>query len=134
MAFWSEKLVIGVPEIDEQHRELFERADALFHAMRAGSSREELERLFWFLDDYCDRHFAAEEQLMCEARYPGLADQIAQHRLFTHEFDRIVGRFRAKGPTPEVTLELQQLVAGWFVTHVRASDTKIAAFVEAAAR
>ena len=133
MPTWTAKLAIGVEEIDDQHRDIFGTADALFEAMRAGESGAELERLLWFVDDYCTRHFAAEESLMSELGYTGIADQIAQHRVFTREFDAIAERFRAKGPIPEVTLELQQLICGWLVTHIRAMDTKIAAFVAASA-
>jgi hemerythrin len=129
MPTWSPSLAIGVEEVDRQHRKLFERADALLDGMRARESDAELKVLFWFVDDYCTSHFAAEETLMREVGYPGIREQIAQHRKFTREFDAIAERFRAKGPTPELTLELQQLICGWFVTHIRALDTKIAAFV-----
>lgn len=129
MPTWSSKLAIGVPQIDAQHQELFERADALLLAMRAGKPEAEIDRLFWFVDDYCTSHFDAEERLMREVGYPELPAHAELHHEFTSEFEGIVERFRASGASPALTLELQQLVAGWLVMHVRATDGKIAAFL-----
>lgn len=130
MATWNAKLAIGVPEIDAQHKELFERADALLSAMRSGQSGAEVDRLFWFLDDYCTSHFAAEERFMRAVKYPAADAHAGMHQTFTSEFDEIAGRLRRSGVSEALTLELQQLIAGWLVTHIRATDTKLAEFVK----
>ena len=132
LATWSAKLAIGVPEIDAQHQELFERADALLSAMRSGQSGAEVDRLFWFLDDYCSSHFSAEEKFMRAVKYPAADAHADLHQTFTSEFEEIAARFRRGGVSEALTLELQQLIAGWLVMHIRATDTKLAEFVRTA--
>ena len=100
--------------------------------MRAGQSDAEVDRLFWFLDDYCSSHFSAEEKLMRAVGYPEVDSHAGLHQTFTTEFESIAGRVRTSGPSGALTLELQQLIAGWLVMHIRACDTKVAAFVKTA--
>jgi hemerythrin-like metal-binding protein len=64
--------------------------------------------------------------------YPHAASHAALHQHFTSEFEEIVGRVRRNGPSSALTLELQQLIAGWLVLHIRAHDTKLAEFVKTA--
>lgn len=130
MATWTPKLSVGVPEIDQQHKELFGRADALLEAMQRGATKEELHRMLTFVDDYCAKHFAAEEEIMRARRYPGLAEHLAQHQDFVRRFESIAELFQAKGASSSVTIATQQLVSGWLVRHVGAIDTKLGAFVQ----
>ncbi len=129
MPTWTQKLVLGVPAIDAQHRELFARADALLAAMSQGKSAHEVKPLLSFLDDYCSRHFASEEKLMRELNYSGLREHVAQHTVFTRQFQEIVANFQIKGPSITVSLGVQRLVSGWLVQHIGAVDTKLAASV-----
>ena len=129
MPTWSQKLAIGVPAIDAQHKELFARADALLAAMGQGKSAQEVKPLLTFLDDYCSRHFASEERLMREKKYPGLKEHLAQHAAFVRQFQDVVQQFDAKGPSITVALGLQKLVSGWLVQHIGAVDAKLAGFL-----
>jgi hemerythrin len=129
MPTWTPKLAVGVPAIDAQHKELFARADALLTAMSQGKSAQELKPLLAFLDDYCSRHFASEEKLMRERKYPGLREHAAQHAIFVKQFEDVVGQFHEKGPSLTVSLGVQKLVSGWLVQHIGVVDTKLAGFL-----
>jgi len=129
MPTWTQSLAVGVPVIDKQHKELFARADALLAAMKQGQTSAEVKPLLDFLDDYCSRHFATEETLMREQKYPGLHEHIAQHAQFVKQFQDIVAQFDAKGPSTTVSLALQRLICGWLVQHVSAVDKKLAGFL-----
>ena len=127
MPIWNARLAVGVPEIDQQHQELFQRADALLDAMRAGRSADEVGRLLRFLEEYCTRHFATEERLMRDRRSPRLDVHLAQHAIFVDRFKQIATQFQAKGASATTTMALQDLVAGWLVQHIGAVDTQLAA-------
>ncbi|GEJ58187.1 bacteriohemerythrin [Anaeromyxobacter diazotrophicus] len=129
MPTWNPSLTVGVTAIDEQHQELFQRADALLEAMRAGKSTEEVKPLLEFLDAYCARHFASEERVMRERGYPGLEEHLAQHRTFVGNFQKVAEQFELKGASPTVTIALQQLVCGWLVGHIGAVDKRLGAFL-----
>ena len=131
MPTWNPKLAVGVAPIDQQHQELFARADALLAAMSAGKSAQEVEPLLRFLGEYCVRHFATEERLMRERRYPAVQEHLDQHAVFTAHFREIVEQFQAKGPSTSVSLAIQKLISGWLVQHIGAVDTKLASFLAA---
>ena len=129
MPTWTNRLALGVDAIDSQHKELFARADALLAAMSQGKSAQEMAPLLAFLDDYCSRHFASEERLMREKKYPGLQEHVSQHAIFVKQFRGIVELFHAKGPSITVSLGIQKLVSSWLVQHIGAVDGKLAGFL-----
>jgi hemerythrin len=67
---WDKRLETGIDEIDDQHRELFNRIDKLELAMYSGKGAAELKQLVEFLLSYVDEHFGSEERVMLDAGYP----------------------------------------------------------------
>lgn len=125
---WKASYAIGVPAIDQQHIELFARADSLLQAMREGRGAEECKRLFAFLHTYVAVHFASEERLMAARRYAGLQGHRAQHAEFVRRFQEIVEDFSAQGVKSATVIDLQGLIGSWLVQHIGAEDAKVAAF------
>jgi hemerythrin len=113
---WTPKLAIGVPPIDQQHQELFRRADDLLAALSRGDVLDEVVRLVDFLGQYVSTHFKAEEKLMASRGYP----ELVRHQLL-HEV--------AKGANSRLGLQLNTMVGGWLVNHVGTEDAKIATFL-----
>ncbi len=77
---WTEKYTVGVKAMDEQHINLVEILNELHAAMLKGEAQSVAGPLFKNLMNYVSEHFAAEEQLMEETKFPGLAVQRAEHR------------------------------------------------------
>ncbi|MFL5272359.1 MAG: bacteriohemerythrin [Anaeromyxobacteraceae bacterium] len=126
MPTWSQRLAIGIAEIDDQHRQLFERADALLAAMKERRPTHEVRQLIPFVAEYCQHHFRMEESLMRERGHPGLEAHAAQHAHFTQNFAEIAEAFARKGPSISVTVDLQDLVCRWLVAHIASVDAKLA--------
>jgi len=122
---WTQKLAIGVPAIDKQHQQLFERADALLLAMKEHRSAGEVRGLVGFLEEYCAHHFRSEENLMRERRFAGRQEHEEQHALFNRRFRAIVDAFAVKGPSLGVTVDLQDLITSWLVKHVSSVDVEL---------
>ena len=56
---WSEKLFgTGIPEVDEQHKELFSRVNALLDACSRGDGAAAVRSTLEFLEGYMEQHFA----------------------------------------------------------------------------
>ncbi len=127
---WSRSLVVGVPEIDEQHQELFRRCERLILALRAGD-RSEVEPLIRYLTDYAVSHFAAEEQCMVREGYPGLQAHQAAHQRFRDDFQEHVADYRRKGPTPLVALSIHNWLADWLRRHIGGADVDLGAWLKA---
>ncbi len=130
MPSWTPKYAVGHSLIDQQHQELFQRADALLEAMHAGRAGVELGRLLEFLGAYVVEHFGSEERLMDSSRYPGMAHHKAQHAEFVRRFQENVEIHRAKGATSMVVLDLRDMLRGWLVTHVCTVDMQLAAYLK----
>jgi len=130
---WTPALSVGNEEIDEQHQELFRRAERLILALRAGDSSE-VEPLVGYLGDYVVSHFEAEERLMRESRFPGLAEHAAAHGAFRRDFHDLFLDFRRKGATALVALSLHNWIAAWLKDHVAGMDADLGAWLARRAR
>jgi hemerythrin len=130
---WTPALAVGVPMIDAQHQELFRRAERLILALRGGD-RAEVAPLVVYLSEYAATHFADEERLMAEVRYPEAAEHRAAHEAFRKEFRELVKDYERKGPTPLVALTLHNWLSDWLRRHVSTVDVRLASFIEARRR
>jgi hemerythrin len=127
---WTSGLAVGVDEIDEQHQELFRRAERLILALKAGD-RGEVEPLLGYLSDYVVSHFDCEERWMARGEYPGLEAHRDAHRRFKEEFAEVLREYRRKGPTPLVALTVNNWLAEWLRSHIAGSDVALAAWLKA---
>jgi hemerythrin len=126
---WTSALRVGVDPIDEQHQELFRRAERLVHALRAGD-RGEVEPLLQYLSDYVVSHFACEERWMAQVEYPALEPHRDAHRRFTDEFGEMVREYQRKGPTPLVALSVHNWLALWLRHHIAGADVALGRWLE----
>ncbi|HVO17635.1 MAG TPA: hemerythrin family protein [Anaeromyxobacter sp.] len=131
MPTWTSAIAVGHPTIDQQHKELFARADQLLEAMHQGRASAELAELFQFLGGYVREHFGTEERLMAAKVYPAMAGHKAQHGEFVRRLEEDLVAFRAKGATAAVVLDLSSLIRGWLVNHISTVDVKLADFLKA---
>jgi hemerythrin len=125
---WTPALVVGIPEIDSQHQELFRRAERLIAALRSGD-RGEVLPLLAYLDEYVVLHFGMEERLMKEVGYPGRDAHAAAHLAFRAEFAEFVKDFRRSGPTALVALTIHNWLSDWLRMHICGVDQELGRFV-----
>lgn len=128
MPSWTPNLLTGHATIDEQHRELFDRVDALHRAMLAGD-RNETARLVAFLGKYVTQHFAAEEAEMRRTGFRFYETHRIQHVSFVRAFVDMEKELRQRGPTAAVTIQTKQWLVGWLQTHILGTDVVLAAFL-----
>ncbi len=124
---WSEDLALGVAQIDQQHRELFQWFEVVLAACRQGQGRSRLVELHEFLADYAERHFADEEALMRTKGYPLLDEHLAQHAKFRAQMASLSAILAVQGPSIALLVETNQKVMGWLVEHIRKIDRALAA-------
>jgi hemerythrin len=122
---FDKNLATGDAEIDEQHRELFDRIDKLLAASREKRSAEEVGQMLTFLGDYVVHHFSAEERMMAAAAYPELAAHQAEHRRFVQEFTILYNEYRSEGPTTLFIIRVGNRVTGWLREHIYRTDRSL---------
>jgi hemerythrin len=123
---WDDGLKIGYPEIDEQHKGLFDFMSGFFSSSAGKMEREEVEKILDYLEAYTQTHFSDEERIQIENNYPGYA----QHKRYHEEFKIVVRGLRADlervGATPELIAQIEMAVGSWLVDHIQMEDMKIA--------
>jgi hemerythrin len=130
MSGWNPTLSIGVPEIDDQHRELFRRAHEVDMALSEGRFASETVELVRFLAEYCEKHLSTEQALMMRTRYPGTAAHLQQHTWFRQTMQAIQRDLAVGGPREEIATRLNELVLAWFVKHIGSTDRALGAFLK----
>lgn len=128
---WSPALAVDDGIIDEQHRELFERARNFVEAVQSGEDYSQLKEVIVFLDDYIAVHFQTEERLMAERRYPFLSLQIEQHRRFSRYFRLLKNEIKRNVDTHRVFLlfRVQILMIDWLLNHTGKLDRHFGKFL-----
>ena len=125
---WSEDFVIGVPDIDNQHKALVEKLNNLVDTYN--DNPDKIRDALDFLIDYALLHFETEERFMEQHNYPGLEEQIEEHRKFTKTVNKFVDDFLMMGPTPEIAKRIEKELIEWIEHHILNVDKKIGDFIK----
>jgi hemerythrin len=125
---WDPALALGHAEIDAQHAELFRRYGALVEAMESGGSVD-VGPVFDYLVEYAATHFAAEERVMAEARYPAATVHAAAHARFVRELAELRILYDANGPTTGVAVKTRTWILDWLRAHIMGVDLGLARFL-----
>lgn len=121
---WSASLMVGHPDIDQQHQKLVEIANRLNAAMHQGHGREATGPILNELVDYTVNHFAFEERLMKQTGYSRRADHEAEHQKLINEVSAFKRQFdNAKA---NVSIELMGFLRDWLVNHILKVDRHLA--------
>src|SRR3972149_5930869 len=119
---WSRNLSTGVEWQDRHHKELFKRVNGLLDAMSVGMGKDELDRVFRFLDSYIVVHFDAEEQAMSKYDFPHAMGHLREHTGFIEAVAALRHEF-ATGATAGRVVKVQQLVVHQLINHIGGGDT-----------
>jgi hemerythrin len=128
---WNADLSVGIPSIDAQHQELFQRVNRLFAACSEGRAESEVAETLRFLSAYVLEHFADEEAAMARVTYPGAAEHVLQHRELMSRLADLDHRYAAEGPRLDLILAVNRTLVDWLNVHIRRSDRKLAEFLRA---
>ncbi|MCF8199105.1 MAG: bacteriohemerythrin [Sulfuritalea sp.] len=115
---WTDKLLTGIDEIDQQHQVLFDVAARLDLAVTSEEKWSAVHFALVELTNFVNIHFAVEEALMRLHRYPELDAHIADHRKFSRELAEI----KAHSIQDDVSAKMTDLVRNWLVEHIGKFD------------
>ncbi len=127
---WDESYSVNVREIDSQHRRLVRLLNELHEAMKFGRSRDGLGEIFHEVVEYAKYHFATEERLMREARFPDYLLHRAVHEDVISRLADFHGQFDDRGPA--ITMMTLQFFRDWLRNHFVAEDQAIGRYVNSA--
>lgn len=127
-AEWDESYSIGVCQIDQQHKRLFELINDLFLGIKAQDSATAVELALSSLVEYTQEHFATEEGLMDKHSYPGAKAHINEHSQMLGTIDAHIVKMQSGEPVSGMSL-LTQLVE-WLHSHMGATDADLGNFLK----
>ncbi|WP_419779897.1 bacteriohemerythrin [Maridesulfovibrio sp.] len=125
---WSDKLNLGVPQIDNQHKELIRLVNGLISAVSLDRPEKTIKNVLKKLREYTVFHFNSEEVFMDSIGYDNLNKHVAEHidlKKKVKEFQRSI----YKGESVEV-MTLLDFLKPWLLNHILESDREIAAFIK----
>lgn len=120
---WKDSFALGIPQIDKQHKELCDQIDKLYEAGSKGKGAGEVMNILNFLESYTIRHFADEEKLQQEIRYPKYAQHKAKHDEFIRKIAQMKKEATENGVNIAMVIKLNQTVSEWLIGHIKATDT-----------
>lgn len=125
LVIWNNSLSVGIPEIDQQHKQLIEQLNLLVDAMHANSGKEEIQRIVRFLDIYVAKHFGYEEGCMHRYKCPVASENAVAHSQFINTLQRIKTQLNQKGPSLSLAIEVNEQLLDWFVNHIKKIDREL---------
>jgi methyl-accepting chemotaxis protein len=127
---WSDILSVGIAKMDDQHKELFKRINALLKALLGGSAEHRnIQSLIDFLNEYIVFHFNDEEALQRKYGYPKADSHHQLHETFKAEFGAICRRMEQEGFNAAVLIQLQDKVVNWLLEHIAKVDADYGRFI-----
>ena len=119
---FTEDMVLGIAQMDDQHRKLIEIINGLNAASQEGKDREGVIRALQAMENYIDIHFMAEEMIMEECGFAGMEDHRKQHRAFVAKVREFSGKFQTGNEL--VPADLLAFLADWLIDHIKGEDPK----------
>ena len=125
---WGPKILIGIDEIDNQHKELVKFINQLYKAMKMKRSAKIFKQIITGLTDYTVFHFRHEEQLFKKYHYPETDKHIKEHYNLVSEINEFKDQFE-KGKAA-VSMELMNFLTDWLKDHILRTDKKYVPFLK----
>jgi len=125
---WTDDLLVKVPEIDADHKKLFDLMSEIFKSATHG--RDAINKAISDLSSYTKQHFAREEESMAKTQYPGLATQKYEHEHLIFQLDNIIERLLLSGPEA-IDADLANFLTSWLGDHIMDYDLKYADYLRA---
>ena len=120
---WQDRLTLGVPQVDTQHRGLVDTMNQLYSRNEAVAPMSELVRIFGDLDRKTRAHFADEERHMASIGYEGLERHKLIHAQLLSRLDEARASLNGATRVPEPVFNFLKT---WLTSHIAGIDRKYA--------
>jgi hemerythrin len=126
---WTQTLSVGVEEIDNQHKELIDRVNKFYAAMKTIEKKDEILKIIQFLEDYVIIHFRDEEALQVKYNFPSYIEHRKIHNAFIADIKRIKKDIEDNGITAATGLVIGSTLSNWLINHISKMDKALGEYI-----
>lgn len=119
---WVPEYGLNIRTIDQQHRELVNILNRLFIAVANLEGDKVIVGILDALTEYTRTHFALEERLMAQAKYPALEAHKLEHRQLIDRLERLSKKHLVD--EKPIYFEMLGFLKGWLKDHIQGVDKK----------
>ena len=127
MIRWSDALLVGIPEIDDQHRAFVSLVDRFQDLSRTDPCDKTLRAILIDVMSYADAHFVAEERHMRCAGYPRLIEHAIKHHAAATSIHTLLAQ--ETGSVDQYRF-LVNFLKAWLVDHIMGDDKAFGVWME----
>ena len=131
---WDSTLETGYEKVDNQHKQLIAALNALIEANKSGKGDKAVMETMDFLTGYAVKHFADEEKLQIQYKFPDYLVHKKIHDDFKKTVKELTGRVVKEGPSKNLVNEVCDGLGAWLINHIKGDDFRMASFVKNASK
>lgn len=120
---WDESLSVGIPEIDVDHQRFIRLMNELNEAITSRMGGDEIKKRMRFVLEDAAGHFAHEEALLKEWKYPRAFEHAGKHKKIFIAMNKIIGLFNQDCTEYELIKACLNIKAV-LIKHLLAEDLK----------
>lgn len=119
---WDEKYSVGVVQIDNQHKKMFDTINQLIALLTSKPTQSEVDVIIKALVEYKQYHFRTEEEFFEKFNYEHAEEHKAKHSEFNTKLASLVEQY--KGDTIGLAFSLVNFLEDWLIDHLMIEDQK----------
>ena len=120
---WNDSYLLGIPMIDNQHKNFFVILDNL-ETLNQKQEKSEMHSLINELQNYVIYHFKTEEDLMVKSHSPNIDLHVMEHELFRKKVEEFHHSYYNNNA--ELLNEMISFMRKWLIIHISGTDAEYA--------
>ncbi|MDH5718366.1 MAG: hemerythrin family protein [Spirochaetia bacterium] len=127
---WNARYAIGVPQIDEQHKELIEKFSNYMKVCAKGNQQDEIVKMLTFLEKYVEKHFNDEEELQTQIKYPKFQQHLNAHMEYKAKIKKLKTEIENEHLSITTIITTNKEILRWIINHIGKMDNEIAEYIK----
>lgn len=126
---WDDSFLIGIEELDHEHRVLIDDINRLHEELARSEERSEIAKCLGDIHARMQAHFALEEHVMKEHAYEFFDEHKREHDQLLEDYTECMMRF-LNGESVSSDNPVEECLSHWVVDHLNTSDRKMSLMVQ----
>ncbi|MBP2652015.1 MAG: iron-binding protein, hemerythrin [Firmicutes bacterium] len=131
MIQWSEDYRLGINNIDEQHKQLFELANESYKILKDEILFDKYDQIVAIINElkeYTTKHFSEEEEFLASIGYPKLLSHKVQHADFIKKIEDI-DLNKIDENQEQALIDLLDFFSDWLLNHILKTDSEYIKYI-----